>query len=316
MPYIYKLTPAAMANVWGGNKLFRYGKKSNADRIGESWELSFVCGSESKLEDGRTTAEAFSKADWGKRAEKFPFFPTLTKFIDAREKLSVQVHPSDEYALKNEGQYGKSEMWYVVDADEGAGLYLGLNASCEPETLAEAITDGSVENLLSFKPVKKGDVFFIPAGTIHAIGGGVLIFEIQQNSTLTYRLYDYMRRDKDGNLRELHVEKALKVLNAGVYTPKKFDTPSADNGKIIGKCEYFTTKEYSLNNTSAKISVDENSFKAVTVVSGEGTLSFTDESGNKASVHLSLGDTYFAPANANGFDFTLNGTLTAITVEV
>ena len=317
MEKIYKLTPALFANLWGGNKLRGYGKESVDDRIGESWELSFVKGAEAKLCDGRAVTEVFSKADFGKNAEKFEFFPTLTKFIDAREKLSVQVHPSDEYALKNEGQYGKSEMWYVVEADEGAGLYVGLNRECDKEELAAAIADGSVEKLLSFKEVKPGDVFFIPAGTIHAICGGVLIYEIQQNSTLTYRLYDYMRRDKDGNLRELHVKKAMKVLKSDVYNPPKFDTGACDCSKIIGKCEYFTTKEYIVSNAeSVSISVNGDSFKSLTVVKGEGVLSFTDNNAGLSSLPLSLGDTYFAPANNEGFEFTISGDITAITVEV
>ena len=126
MQKIYRLTPATKDNLWGGNKLRAYGKNADSDIIAESWELSFTKGGEAKIEDGRTTVEAFPRETWGTNAAKFPFFPTLTKFIDAREKLSVQVHPSDEYALKNEGQYGKTEMWYVVEADEGAGLYMAI----------------------------------------------------------------------------------------------------------------------------------------------------------------------------------------------
>ena len=245
MKKLYKLSPALFANVWGGNKLRRYGKESEADRIGESWELSFVPGSEA-LAEGVKTSELFPREAWGKRAQHFEFFPTLTKFIDAREKLSVQVHPSDDYALKYEGQYGKSEMWYVVEADEGAGLYMGFDKEYTPCEIEAAIADGSIEGMLAFKRVKATDVFFIPAGTVHAIGGGVLIYEIQQNSTLTYRLYDYMRRDKDGNLRELHVDKALRVLSPTVYPESAKPTPGKDGGRLIGECEYFTTTEYKI----------------------------------------------------------------------
>ena len=315
MKKIFKLNPSLHANIWGGNKLREYGKQSNADRIGESWELSFVPGASATLDNGVSTIDAFPKELWGTRAQKFDFFPVLTKFIDAKEKLSVQVHPDDAYALANEGQYGKSEMWYVVDADEGAGLYMGLSEKTELGTLAEKISDGTVEELLSFKKVKSGDVFFIPAGTIHAIGGGVLIYEIQQNSTLTYRLYDYMRRDKDGNLRELHVEKALKVLNPDVYSYQT-DANDTGNGKLIGKCEYFETREFDLTGGAATVTVDDASFLMITTVKGGGVLSYTEEDGNICTVEIKPGDTYFAPATNDTFGITVKGDLTFITVTV
>ena len=315
MQRIVKLNPSLHANIWGGNKLRGYGKSSAADRIGESWELSFVPSAPATLSDGRSTIDTFPKETWGKRAQGFDFFPVLTKFIDAKEKLSVQVHPDDSYALANEGQYGKSEMWYVVDADEGAGLYMGLSERTPLDKLRDKIADGTVEELLSFKQVKSGDVFFIPAGTIHAIGGGVLIYEIQQNSTLTYRLYDYMRRDKDGNLRELHVEKALKVLNPDVYSYTT-ENVSTDCGKLIGKCEYFETKEYTLRENAASLTVDDGSFLMITAVKGRGVLSFTDENGKECELSLDLGDTYFAPAATVPFDVKISGDLTFITVTV
>ena len=308
MKKIYRLTPALFSNVWGGNKLRAYGKNSSEDRIGESWELSFVSGSEA-LSDGVKTSELFPKELWGKRAQGFDFFPTLTKFIDARDKLSVQVHPSDDYALKNEGQYGKSEMWYVVDADEGAGLYMGFNKEYTPCEVEAAIEDGSIENMLSFKSVKPGDVFFIPAGTVHAIGGGVLIYEIQQNSTLTYRLYDYKRRDQSGKLRELHVEKAMKVLDTGVYLPAENGKILPDGSRLIGTCEYFTVKEYELKLSSVNISVSTDSFKCLTVISGEGEVSCCGE-----SYAAKAGDSFFAPAAE--CDITVFGSLKLITVEV
>ncbi len=311
---IYKLTPSLHANLWGGNKLRAYGKSSDADRIGESWEVSFVSGAEATA-CGTAISELFPKPSWGKRAERFEFFPVLTKFIDANEKLSVQVHPDDTYALANEGMYGKSEMWYVVDAEPGAGLYMGFERSVSKEELRLSIENGTVEELLSFKPVKAGDVFFIPAGTVHAIGGGVLIYEIQQNSTLTYRLYDYMRRDKEGKLRELHVEKALRVLSAVPYSYSLSDTDTG-SGRIIGSCDYFTTREYKGEDLPAKITVSDGSFLALTVVSGGGVLSFTDDNGNKNSIALDIGDTYFIPAQRVPFTFEVSGNMTLITVEV
>lgn len=304
MQKIYRLTPATKDNLWGGNKLRAYGKNADSEIIAETWELSFTQGGEAKIEDGRTTVEAFPRDTWGTNAAKFPFFPTLTKFIDAREKLSVQVHPSDEYALKNEGQYGKTEMWYVVEADEGAGLYMGLERRANPDEFLAAVKDGSVENLLSFKEVKAGDVFFIPSGTIHAIGAGVVIFEIQQNSTLTYRLYDYMRRDKAGNLRELHVEKAMSVCDLDVYK----EAPRVENSpEIIGKCEYFETAKYKLNFTNLPLFVDETSFLSVTCVGGEGTIE-----GEK----IAKGDSFFVPAGAGDILITGGENLEILTVKI
>ena len=301
MARIYKLTPALKDNIWGGNKLREYGKESDKDRIAESWELSFTAGGEAKIEDGREMTAAFPRETWGTACEKFHAFPVLTKFIDAREKLSVQVHPSDEYALANEGQFGKTEMWYVVDAEEGAGLYMGLERECDKDEFSRAVADGTVEELLSFKTVKPGDVYFIPSGTIHAIGAGVVIFEIQQNSTLTYRLYDYMRRDKEGNLRELHVDKAMKVSLLEPYKEAKFDT---DDESVIGKCEYFETRKYSLNFTKQSFNVENNSYLSITCVKGEGTID-----GEK----ITRGDTFFIPAGEG--EVTVEGKLDIIAVR-
>lgn len=302
MKKIYKLTPSLKDNIWGGNKLRAYGKSSDKDRIAESWELSFTNGGEAKIYDGREMSAAFPREAWGTACQRFHAFPVLTKFIDAKDNLSVQVHPSDAYALENEGQFGKTEMWYVVEADEGAGLYMGLERECDADEFAAAVADGTVEKLLSFKKVKRGDVYFIPSGTIHAIGAGVVIFEIQQNSTLTYRLYDYMRRDKDGNLRELHVEKAMKVSLLEPYSEREFDK---NDESLIGVCEYFETHKYKLNFAKITFKVTDNSFLSITCVGGEGTIE-----GEK----ITLGDTFFIPAGSG--DITVEGSLEIITVRV
>jgi len=307
MKKLYKLTPTLHANLWGGNKLREYGKNSPEDRIGESWELSFVPGNEATA-NGAPICNVFPKSAWGTACEKFESFPVLTKFIDARENLSVQVHPSDEYALKHEGQYGKSEMWYVVSCEEGAGLYMGLERECSPEEFAARVADGTVEEVLSFKKVTPGDVFYIPAGTIHAIGAGVLIYEIQQNSTLTYRLYDYMRRDKDGNLRELHIDKAMKVSKLEVYCPENF----GNEENVIGKCEYFTTKKHEISDTPITLTVTDASYMAFTCVKGVGEISYV-EGGKAVCEKLLSGDTYLAPAGAG--EFTVSGNMTLITVQ-
>ena len=303
MEKVYRLTPALKDNIWGGNKLREYGKNSNSDRIAESWELSFTSGGEARISDGRTMSEAFSRKEWGTNCDKFPFFPVLTKFIDAKDKLSVQVHPDDEYALKNEGQYGKSEMWYIVDADEGAGIYMGTNEPVSSEDFARSVEDGTVEKYLSFKRVKPGDVFFIPAGTIHAICDGVLIYEIQQNSTLTYRLYDYLRRDKDGNLRELHIDKAMTVSNLSPYEAPNINSK---NPNVIGECEYFTTEKYKLNFTNKRFLVTDKSYLMISCISGEGTIE-----GEK----IAKGDTFFVPAGAGEVEISCEDEIQIITVK-
>jgi mannose-6-phosphate isomerase len=178
---------------------------------------------------------------------------------------------------------------------------MGLERECGEDEFARAVADGSVENLLSFKTVKPGDVYFIPSGTIHAIGAGVVIFEIQQNSTLTYRLYDYMRRDKDGNLRELHVDKAMKVSLLEPYKEASFDN---DDESVIGKCEYFETRKYTLNFTKKSFNVGKESYLSITCVNGEGTIE-----GEK----ISRGDTFFAPAGAG--EITVEGNLDIIAVR-
>ena len=284
MKKVYRLTPSLHECIWGGDSLKNLGKKTEGARFGESWELSFVKGSEA-LVDGVKISEKFDRSAWGVACKDFEDFPVLTKFIDAADKLSVQVHPSDEYALKNEGQYGKTELWYVVDAKPGAGIYMGLKEKVTPEEFIKATQDGTVEDLLCFKEVKPSEVYFIPAGTVHAIGAGTLIFEIQQNSTLTYRLYDYMRKDKAGNLRELHVDKAMKVASLDRYMPPRVEK----NGTLIGKCKYFETHLYKLFDGEMSLS-NTDSYMSLTCTRGEGTVD---------GERMSMGDSFFIPAGTD-----------------
>lgn len=296
----YRITPHTVDRLWGGKKLFSLGKTIDSDRIAESWELSFTKGGVAKVGDTLLT-DAFPKETWGTLAAGFDRFPVLTKFIDAKENLSVQVHPSDAYALKHENSYGKTEMWYIVDAEPGAGLYMGLKKPVSAETFRAALADGTVEDLLAFVEVKPGDVYFIPAGTLHAIGAGVMLYEIQQNSDLTYRVYDYNRRDKDGNLRELHVEAAMKVANLDVYKPV---IPATSDPHVIGACEYFTTRVYKQIFANTAFSVDSNSYLALSVIQGEGEID-----GQSAKP----GDTFFIPAGTG--DVLVSGDLLLIAVS-
>ncbi len=283
---IEKLYPVCKDYIWGGVKLReKYGKITDADPCAESWELSFHKDGPCKISDGRTLAEAITAEDIGTRAAEFPFFPTLIKFIDAKADLSVQVHPSDEYALKNEGSFGKTEMWYIVEADEGAGIYLGFSEDVTREEFEAAIHEKRLTELLNFYPVKPGDAFFIPAGTIHAIGKGCLICEIQQNSNLTYRVYDYGRRDKFGNERELHVEKALAVTCLNKHEQK------VGGGDELCRCKYFTVTRHNVAGRLEMLA-DKESYNAVTCTRGEGELE-----GEK----IKAGDTFFIPAGYGSY---------------
>ena len=299
MEKVVRLFPECKDNIWGGVALReRYGKKTDKNPVGESWELSFHKDGPTKIADGRTLQEAVSKADLGVNCEGFPFFPMLIKFIDAKDDLSVQVHPSDDYALKNENSFGKTEMWYVVEAEQGAGLYVGFKRDVTKEEYERAIQENTLTELLNFYQVQAGDCYFIPSGTIHAIGSGCLISEIQQNSNLTYRVYDYGRKDKNGNTRELHVEKALKVTTLKKYENKGTGIDRSF-GELLGASKYFTTTKVALDG-KADLPMDERSFKCVSVVAGEGRI------GGEA---FAQGDSFFLPASKESVEICGKGTL-------
>jgi mannose-6-phosphate isomerase len=300
-----KLTPAFKDYLWGGVRLkTEFNKNCDFDRVAESWELSahkdgqsVVCGG---AYDGLTLTayvDALGKAALGTNSAKYDYFPLLIKLIDAKGDLSVQVHPSDAYALEHEGEYGKTEMWYVLDCDEGAALYYGFTRDVTREEYETAIKDGKLTDILNRVDVKRGDVFFIPAGTVHAIGAGILICEIQQNSNTTYRVYDYNRRDKDGNLRPLHVAKALEVSNL----QKSPDLPATPDGEdiLLAACEYFEVRRLRVDGTTA-VTADETSFVSLMATDGAGVLSF-----DGGEIPFEKGDSLFIPAqNAT---FTVSG---------
>ncbi len=230
-----RLIPFVTDYIWGGRKLIEeYNVVTSKAVAAEAWLLSAHKDGASTLENGTPLCEALDKKALGTACENFSFFPILVKLIDAKENLSVQVHPSDDYALKNENSFGKTEMWYVAEAEKGAGLYVGMKKDTDKATLSKKISDGTVLELLNFFEVKKGDCFFIPAGTIHAIGAGCTICEVQQNSNLTYRLYDYNRLGTDGKPRELHTQKAAEVADLN-----KYSRPVLPQG-YLSDCKYFS----------------------------------------------------------------------------
>jgi glucokinase-like ROK family protein len=284
---ILKLVPAYKNYIWGGEKLAqRYGKKADFTPVAESWELSFHKDGESRLTDGRTLAEALTPAELGTACADFPFFPMLIKFIDAKQNLSVQVHPSDAYALKNENSFGKTEMWYVVEADEGAGLYVGFSRDVTREEYERAIAENTLCELLNFYPVQKGECYFIPAGTIHAICEGCLICEIQQNSNITYRVYDYGRVGADGKERELHVAKALDVTNTKKYEPKPLGAMTSE-GELLGISRFFTATRVEVQGERT-LENDARSFRCFTCLEGEGAV---------GDVKICKGESVFVPAD-------------------
>lgn len=297
---ITKLIPATKDYIWGGTTFKKWGKVAPSATIAECWELSFNESGPSLIasgeDKGKRLLDVASKKDIGSVPASFEFFPVLIKLIDSASNLSIQVHPSDKYALEHEGQYGKTEMWHIIDAKPGAGLYIGFKRQTSAEEVRKAINDGTIVSLLNFVEVKPGQSFFIKSGTVHAIGGGVTLMEIQQNSTLTYRLYDYGRLGKDGKPRELHVEKALKVLDYEPYNPPVFKEP------LIGECSYFSSSHYDVK--KEVISASKTSFASLTFLKGEGTF---------AGISYKQGDTFFIPAGQKGL---LEGTGEYVYTEV
>ena len=316
---IGKIHPACKQYLWGGEKLIReYGISSQNTPLAEAWVLSAHSDGDSRISfseeelcsEGKESSEGESFAEYlkchpeavGSLGKAFPFFPTLIKLIDAKKALSIQVHPDDSFALSREGQYGKTEMWIVLEREEGAFLYFGFQKDYTEEEIRRAIEAENFPSLLCKVMVEPGDVFFIPAGTVHAIGAGILLAEVQQNSNLTYRVYDYGRKDAQGNTRELHVEKALEVMNRkqlSAYRQEAFKKQgkkpvgekavgekaageSAAGEKAAGKnvylerigsCEYFTVDRLFLEeNAFYSGKLTEESFLSLLVLEGEGVL--------------------------------------------
>lgn len=290
MEKIFHLRPSGKDYIWGGDRLSElFGKQLNLSPLAETWECSthpagpsYIVGGEF---DGKTLSELLASRPellgshpeelMAKRGCTTPDIPILIKFIDAKANLSVQVHPDDKYAYEHEnGQQGKTEMWYVVDALPGASLVYGLKSEISADQLRESIASNTLCEHLNSVPVRRGDVFFIEAGTIHAIGAGALIAEIQQNSNLTYRLYDYGRLDKQGNARELHIDKSLavsKLTKAGDWRRERpIKQESGYTREKLCECEYFAVEKLCLDSAAASYAVDSESFRVLLCIEGSG----------------------------------------------
>lgn len=305
MLYPLKFSPILKDKIWGGTKLKAlFNKPATSDHLGESWELSGYEGDESVVTNGFLAGnnlaellEVYMGDLVGDRVfERYGHtFPLLFKLIDANDNLSIQVHPNDETARARHDSLGKTEMWYVVDADPGAELIIGFAHDSSKEEYSQAVERGEVERLLQHVPVQRGDVFFIPAGLVHAIGRGVVVAEIQESSDITYRIYDYKRKDADGHERELHVAQALDVINfAASRQPKTPYEPKLNEPVTLVSCDYFTTNTLHFDREVVRDYAPIDSFVAYMCL--EGAFDIVCE-GEKTPVQR--GETVLVPAAIN-----------------
>lgn len=315
---ILKLKPVFKDYIWGGTRLHTdYGFETGFDKTAEGWMLACHKDGMNSIDGGvfdkMTLQEVIDKEGLekigGKNCLKFPYFPVLIKIIDAYDNLSIQVHPDDEYARRVENEFGKTEIWYVLDATDDAKLIYGFKSEITKDEFRKSIEDNTLLDKLNVVNVKKGDLFFIEAGTVHAIGKGALIAEIQQNSNCTYRVYDYGRVGKDGKPRELHIDKAVDVSNT---IPPKYDIKPMGNeiesngniSQLLTKCDLFTVNRYKIT-SDITLTADEDSFNHILVTGGNGEID-----GKPAK----KGDSYFVPAGYG--DYTVKGDIEIIVTRV
>ncbi len=322
MLYPLKFEPILKDKIWGGTKLKNiFDKQATTEKLGESWELSGYENDESVVSNGflagNNLAELIEiymgELIGDKVYDQYGLtFPLLFKLIDANDYLSIQVHPGDEVAAERHKSFGKTEMWYVVDADENAELIIGFSKDCSRDEYLDALDDNKVEELLQHVPVKKGDVFFIPAGLVHAIGKGVVVAEIQQSSDITYRIYDYKRVDENGNERELHTEQALDVINFDASeNPKTVYQVIPNDITPLVSCDYFTTNLIQFDTALIRNYGHLDSFIAYMCLEG----SFIIEANDEKTV-VNKGDTVLIPASIDEIGLTPHDKVTLLEVHV
>lgn len=313
-------TPYLKSVIWGGDKICTYkGLDTHLDGIGESWEISAVPGHESVVAEGEykgsdiaELAARYGEALLGKRsvARYGRVFPLLIKLIDATANLSVQVHPDDALARKRHNSLGKTEMWYIIATEPGARIYSGLNRELTPGLYTRMVAEGTFAEAIAAHTSRPGDVFFLPAGRVHAIGAGNLLAEIQESSDITYRIYDYDRRDADGNARELHTELAKDAIDYKVWPDYRTPAPDpAEPDAIITECDHFTSRRVIVAGDENELRRDADSFMVVMCVAGEATLSW-----DKGSTRLHTGTTALLPASLPAV--TVSGQATLLTAQV
>ena len=300
---MYKFKPLLKQTMWGGNKIIAFKHLDlQMEHVGESWEVSGIKGCESVVAGGPDEGKGLNQLVHEQKGrlvgkenyERFgDEFPLLIKFIDAHQNLSIQVHPDDETARRHGKGHGKTEMWYVLKSASGAQLYNGLRQHITPETYKQMVEDGTITNALAHYTVHEGDVFFIPAGRIHSIGAGTFVAEIQQTSDVTYRIYDFKRKDKNGNYRELHTEKAAEAIDYIVHENyRTYYEPMQDEGVQLIACPHFTTAVYDLNDP---MTIDYSELDSFVVYIGlQGSCELTDDRGE--TITFREGESVLIPA--------------------
>jgi len=301
--YPLKFKPILKPVIWGGNKICRFkGITPGLDGIGESWEISGIDGSISVVSNGTLQGENLEeiiKFFKGRLVGEHIYdrfglkFPLLIKFIDARDNLSIQVHPDDDLARTRHGSFGKTEMWYVIGADKDAFLYFGFGKKIDPDIYEKSIADSTFTDYLAKELIKAGDVFLLPAGRVHAIGAGTFVAEIQQTSDTTYRIYDYNRKDAAGNTRELHTGLAKDAIDYRVCDNYRTEYKKEKNIPVLlESCNYFTTNLLDLNQETERDYHKNDSF--IILICLEGDCSLRDNMSNEISLHK--GETVLIPA--------------------
>ncbi len=317
---MYKFRPILKSMLWGGEKLIPYkGIASDMKQVGESWEISGVKDNESVIAEGPDAGLTLpqllerdgAKLLGAKNYERFGNeFPLLIKFIDAREDLSIQVHPNDKQAWERHQSKGKTEMWYVVDAEPGSRLRSGFAKKVTPEEYEASIADNTITDLLAEYDIHAGDLFFLPAGRIHSIGAGAFIAEIQQTSNITYRIYDFNRRDANGNTRELHTEQSKAVIDYNVLPDYRTKYENKKDERVgLVSCDYFTTSLLDLTKQYNMDIAELDSFVIAICTSGSGTI--TDDKGE--SIEIKQGETILVPATAKKLEITPNDEMKILT---
>ncbi|MBF1437912.1 MAG: class I mannose-6-phosphate isomerase [Prevotella nanceiensis] len=308
-----KFNPLLVQTLWGGEKIIPF-KHLNSDltQVGESWEISGVKGNETVVSEGEFKGKKLNvlvdelKGKLVGEANYKRFgndFPLLIKFIDARQELSIQVHPTDELAQKRGKLRGKTEMWYIMESDENAKLRAGMKEKITPEQYKQMVENDTITEAIAEYKVKEGDCFFLPAGRIHSIGTGCFLAEIQQTSDVTYRIYDFKRKDKDGNYRELHTEEAAECIDYNVEPNYRTEyTPVKNEGVALVECPYFTTAVYDLNEPMTLDYSELDSFVILIGLKGSGEI--TDNEGNTTT--LCEGETILIPATTSEVKVTGN----------
>ena len=309
-----KFNALLKSTLWGGEKIISFKHLDvKQENVGESWEISGVKDNETVVKDGEYAGKKLNEVVAELKGElvgednykRFGNeFPLLIKFIDAKQDLSIQVHPNDEIAHKQGKERGKTEMWYVMDSDKGASLLCGLKKKITPEQYKEMVENDTIVDAIARYPVKEGDCFFIPAGRIHAIGTGCFLAEIQQTSDVTYRIYDFKRKDKNGNYRQLHTKEAAECINYNVESDYRTEyTPAKNRGVSLVQCPFFNTAVYDLDEPMTLDYSELDSF--VILIGVKGSAKITDNEGNETS--LSAGESMIVPATTK--ELKVDGTL-------